>query len=164
MTSPKALSGRQTIETMNWPEFDRNGDLPPAIHQATLNEVLQKFGVGTLQRRVVGRRLERIHRLASSTGKVARFVVFGSFVTAKPDPNDVDVFILMDNSFDANEVSGEAAIIFDHQSAQNVEGASVFWIRRLAAIGGEQAALEHWQVKRDKSQRGIVEVIGHDTE
>jgi Family of unknown function (DUF6932) len=149
---------------MNWPEFDRNGDLPPAIHQATLNEVLQKFGVGTLQRRVVGRRLERIHRLASSTGKVARFVVFGSFVTAKPDPNDVDVFILMDNSFDANEVSGEAAIIFDHQSAQNVEGASVFWIRRLAAIGGEQAALEHWQAKRDKTQRGIVEVIGHDTE
>jgi hypothetical protein len=149
---------------MNWPEFDSNGDLPPGIHQATLTEVLQKFGMGTLQRRIVGRRLERIHRLASSTGKVARFVVFGSFVTTKPDPNDVDVFILMENSFDANEVSGEAAIIFDHQSAQNVEGVSVFWIRCLAAIGGEQAALEHWQVKRDKTQRGIVEVIGHDTE
>jgi hypothetical protein len=32
----------------------------------------------------------------------------------------------------------------------------------MAAIGGEQAALEHWQIKRDKTQRGIVEVITND--
>jgi hypothetical protein len=60
-------------------------------------------------------------------------------------------------------VSGGAAIIFDHQAAQNIEGASVFWIRRLAAIGGEQAALEYWQIKRDKMLRGIVEVIRNDS-
>jgi len=51
-------------------------------------------------------------------------------------------------------------MVFDHQTAQNVEGASVFWIRRMAAIGGEQTAVEHWQIKRDKTRRGIVEVIG----
>lgn len=28
----------------------------------------------------------------------------------------------------------------------------------MAAIGGEQAAVEHWQIKRDKTRRGIVEV------
>ncbi len=93
---------------------------------------------------------------------MARSVVFGSFVTAKPDPNDVDIFMLMEDTFDVNQVRGEAAIIFDHLAAQNVEGASVFWIRRMAAIGGEQAAMEHWQLKRDKTQRGIVEVISHD--
>jgi hypothetical protein len=25
----------------------------------------------------------------------------------------------------------------------------VFWLRRLAAFGGEQAAIEGWQIKRD---------------
>lgn len=90
--------------------------------------------------------------------------MFGSFVTAKPDPGDVDIFMLMENSFDSNQVRGEAAIIFDHLAVQNVEGASVFWIRRLAAIGGEQEVLEHWQIKRDKTQRGIVEVISDDSE
>jgi predicted nucleotidyltransferase len=125
-----------------WPEFDRNGDLPIGIHRATLAEVLQHFATGTLQRRLVGQRLERIYQLALSTRQVARFVVFGSFVTAKPDPGDVDIFLLMEDSFDSTQVRGEAAVIFDHLAGQNVEGASVFWIRRLAAIGGEQEALD----------------------
>ena len=56
------------------------------------------------------------------------------------------------------------AVIFDHLAVQTVEGVSVFWIRRLAAIEGEQQALEHWQLKRDKSRRGIVEVIRDDSE
>ena len=70
----------------------------------------------------------------------------------------------MEDTFDATQVHGEAAIIFDHLAGQTVEGASVFWIRRQAAIGGEQAALEHWQLKRDKTRRGIVEVIHDDSE
>jgi hypothetical protein len=56
-------------------------------------------------------------------------------------------------------VLGEAAIIFDNMPAQNIEGASVFWIRRMAAIGGEEAALGDWGTKRDKVKRGIVEVV-----
>ena len=72
--------------------------------------------------------------------------------------------MLMEDSFDSNQVRGEAAIIFDHLAVQNVEGASVFWIRRLAAIGGEQEVLEHWQIKRDKTRCGIVEVISDDSE
>ena len=143
---------------MIWPEFDGNGDLPVGIHQATLAEIMSHFGVGSVRRRLAAERLERIHALASGTGQVARFMVFGSFVTAKRDPGDVDIFIIMEDSFEIDQVIGETAMVFDHQTAQNVEGASVFWIRRMAAIGGEQAAVEHWQIKRDKTRRGIVEV------
>lgn len=88
--------------------------------------------------------------------------MFGSFVTNKPEPNDVDIFMLMEDAFDSAQLSGEEAIIFDNMAAQNSEGASVFWIRRLAAIGGEQAALEDWQIKRNRSRRGIVEVTTDD--
>ena len=147
-----------------WPEFDNNGDLPVGIHHGTLVEVLRHFGTGSLQRRLVGQRLERIYKLAYTMGQVARFIVFGSFVTAKVDQGDIDIFLLMEDSFDSKQVRGEAAIIFDHLAGHTVEGASVFWIRRQAAIGGEQAALEHWQLKRDKTRRGIVEVTSDDPE
>jgi hypothetical protein len=145
-----------------WPDFDDEGDLPVGIHQATLSEVLKRFGVGSLQRRVVAQRLERVYDLASGTGHLARFIIFGSFITAKPDPNDVDIFLLMEDSFVPQQVSTEAGIIFDHLAAQEYEGASVFWLKKSGAIGGEQRAAEDWQIKRDRTRRGVVEVIGRD--
>ena len=147
-----------------WPAFDNDGDLPVGIHQATLAETLQHFGAGTLQRERVGQQFKRIFKLANSTGQVARFIVFGSFVTAKPAPGDVDIFLLMEDTFDIDQVDGEAALIFDHQEAQNILGASVFWSRKLAAVSGEQEAVEYWQIKRDNTYRGIVEVIHNDSE
>ena len=138
--------------------------MPTGIYRATLPQVLEHFGTTTLQRRLVGQRLIRIYTLATSTGQIRRFAVFGSFVTATSHPNDVDIFLIMADTFDVHQVQGEAAIIFDHQAAQNVEGASVFWIRQLGAIGGEDEALAHWQTKRDNTRRGIVEVISNDSE
>lgn len=98
-------------------------------------------------------------RLAKETGHLARFLIFGSFVTAKRDPKDVDIFILMEDGFDVRGVEGETAMVFDHPAAQAYFGASVFWIRRLAALGSETAAIEFWQMERDGERRGIVEVV-----
>jgi hypothetical protein len=146
----------------DWPAFNDKGELPPGIHQATLAEVIEHFGRDTPQRRIIARRLEHIYTLAIRTGHLVRFIIFGSFVTAKPDPGDIDIFLLMEDSFDAGLLSGETALIFDHLATQNYEGASIFWIRRLAALEGEQAAAEYWQLKRDGTKRGIVEVIRND--
>ena len=81
------------------PHFTESGDLPLGVHGSTLSEVLKRFGDISPKRKILARRLERIYRLASTTGKIARFIVFGSFITSKLEPNDVDVFILMDDSF-----------------------------------------------------------------
>jgi predicted nucleotidyltransferase len=125
--------------------------------------MLRRFGKGSRQRIAVGQRLERIHRIAVATSQVARFVVFGSFVTAKRDPADVDVFLLMKDTFDMGQLTGEARVLFDHASAQAHFGASVFWLRRLAALGGEERAIAGWQVKRDGTFRGIVEIVEEQT-
>ena len=146
-----------------WCEFNENGDLPAGIHRATLNELIEHFGKGSLQRWLVAERLRRIHSLVVNTGKVHRFIVFGSFVTNKPDPQDIDIFLLMKDTFDVGQTSGESRVLFDHLSAQNYEGASIFWMRSAAALGGEDAAVEHWQLKRDGTKRGIVEVLMHDS-
>jgi hypothetical protein len=145
-----------------WPDFNPLGDLPVGVHKATLDETIEHFGSGSLQRQLVARRLERIYNLAATTRRLARFIVFGSFITSKLAPNDVDIFMLMEDTFDLSRVSGEEAIIFHNRAAQNWEGASVFWIRRMAAIGGEEEVVRDWQIKRDGSRRGIVEVIAND--
>ena len=103
-------------------------------------------------------RLARIYELAAAFGHMKRFVVFGSFVTTKPEPNDVDVFLIMHDAFDLSQVTGEARLIFDHAAAQAHFGASVFWLRGLAALPNEVEAVASWQIKRDGTRRGIVEV------
>lgn len=143
---------------MALPEFNKAGDLPPDVYQATLDAVLERFGGGSVQRRIVAQRLVRIHELAVGTGMVRRFIIFGSFITAQVAPNDVDVFLLMDDAFDVRQVSGEAALLFDHLVTQAYFGASVFWIRTIGALGGEDAVIADWQVKRDGTRRGVVEV------
>jgi len=97
------------------------------------------------------------------TGQLARFVVFGSFVTAKAEPNDIDIILLMEDTFDLATVTGEAALVFQHLEAQARFGASVFWTRRSGAMGGEQAMIEYWQVRRQGGHRGIVEILPEGT-
>jgi hypothetical protein len=142
------------------PNFDEHGDLPPGVHRATLPEVLERFGQGTIQRRAVADRLNRVYQLAASTGQLARFVVFGSFVTAKAEPNDVDIVLLMEDTFDVASVYGEASVVFRHTDADARFGASIFWARRSGALGGEQAMIEYWQARREGGRRGIVEILG----
>ena len=38
-------------------------------------------------------------------------------------------------------------------------GASVFWLRRLAALGGEEETVAHWQLKRNGERRGILQIV-----
>jgi len=144
---------------MALPELTDSGELPLGVHPASLRETLERFGVGHPQRITVGDRLERIYRVAAATGHLARCVVYGSFVTEKPQPNDVDVFLLMDDSFDGDTLHGESALLFDHTAADVHFGASVFWARRLSAMGGEQSMVEYWQAKRGGGQRGIIEIV-----
>lgn len=144
---------------MALPTFNAEGDLPPGVHPATLPEILARFGQGSVQRCAVSDRLNRLYQLVTSTGQMARFIVFGSFVTAKDEPNDVDVILLMEDIFDLSTVSGEAALVFQHMETDAHFGASVFWTRRSGALGGEQAMVEYWQVRREGGQRGIVEIV-----
>ena len=39
----------------------------------------------------------------------------------------------------------------------------MFWLRRLAAFGGEEQVIAGWQIKRDGTFRGIIEIIKGQT-
>ena len=147
---------------MTFPEFNENGDLPVGIYKATLQEVLSHFGKGSLQRQLVAGRLKKIYYSAKQTNQVLRFIVYGSFVTTKENPNDIDVFMLMKDGFDPDEISGKSRLIFKHLTTQKYEGASIFWGTKSGIIGDVGEFIAGWQIKRDKSLRGIVEVEIND--
>ena len=134
------------------PDFNENGDLPIGIYRATLPEVIDRFGTGTGQRRRVAQRLERIHELAHTTGAVERFIVFGSFITDKLEPDDVDVVIIMMDSFDPDQLSGESKLLFDHRSS------SAFRCERLLA----EATRNLWGPPRHSSLIGRLSAIAND--
>jgi predicted nucleotidyltransferase len=144
---------------MALPEFDSEGDLPDGLHRAALTEVLVRFGKGSEARRAVTAILQRIHRLVAATGKLERFIVFGSYVTDKPDPHDVDVVLVMKDGFSLDTCDEETRLLFDHQRAEAEVGASIFWMCPSVLVRGTlDEFLLRWGTKRDLTSRGIVEV------
>ncbi len=75
------------------PDFGATWDLPVGVYQASLDEVLARFAVGSRQRQALGERLKRVYNLAKSTGHLARYLVFGPFVSVIPTPNDIAAFL-----------------------------------------------------------------------
>ncbi len=144
---------------MALPNLNHAGELPIGIHQATIDEVIAQFGNGTLQREIVTARLQRIYQIAKDTGNLQQLIIFGSYITAKPEPNDVDVVIIFNDDFDLTVCSEEVKRLLNHQQAENEFGASIFWIRpSLLLFETLDEFIESWQIKRDGTRRGIIEV------
>ena len=120
---------------------------------------MQRFGAEGGQRGICTRRLTRVFELTHRTGCVEHFLLFGSYITAKPDPNDVDVVLVLNDQFRLADCPVESRGLFDHAVAQARHGASVFWLRPGMLIGESLAEfIAYWQIKRDGSKRGIVDV------
>ena len=148
---------------MPLPEFNHLGDLPVGVYLATLDEVLERFGQGTPQRQLVTGRLKRIHKLALSTGKLARFVIYGSYITDKSAPNDVDIILVMQDDFDPADYDDPTAIVFDHMRTHNELGASIFWtVVSGTLLETLDEFIAGWQFKRDQTRRGIVEICAEE--
>ncbi len=141
------------------PEFDRQGDLPVGVHVASMDEVIARFGSHTPRRQIVTDTLLEIYGLAQAAGKLDRFIIYGSYVTAKPEPNDVDIFLVMTEDFEMDALAGKTRMIFSHIQTQDELGASVFWVNRATSLANVEDLILGWQTKRDLTKRGIIEVM-----
>ena len=149
---------------MPWPAFNELGDLPVGVHRATLAEVIAHFGSGTAQRVTITARLERIYELARRTDAVQRFIIFGSDITTEPNPQDVDIFLVMQGAFQPRDAPPEAQGLFRHGTAPREWGASIFWVNAETSFADTEDLIIGWQTRRDLQRRGIVEVVEHDRE
>src|SRR5438093_1129425 len=79
------------------PPFHPNGYLPEGLYSCSEAEAIFRFGTGRQRRRLV-LRLRRWIELARRVG-VRRLLVDGSFVTDKPEPEDIDAVVLLPLNF-----------------------------------------------------------------
>jgi hypothetical protein len=84
------------------PPFEDSGVLPPGIHQASLEEIEDRFGRESELRQIQMQSLWWLLELVKRAG-VKRLIINGSFVTDEFEPNDVDCGLLIspDHSHDA---------------------------------------------------------------
>jgi hypothetical protein len=90
------------------PDFRDDGYLPEGLHLATEAEVASRFGDENPRRRRLMPRLRRWLKLAREVG-VRRFMVGGSFATAKSNPGDIDAAVLLPEDFRMQVADGDAA-------------------------------------------------------
>ncbi|HEX3313377.1 MAG TPA: hypothetical protein VHR72_00745 [Gemmataceae bacterium] len=92
------------------PDFRDDGFLPEGLHLATESEVIARFGERNSHRRRLAPRVQRWLELAREIG-ARRFMIDGSFVTAKEHPNDVDAVVLLPEDFQTQLSDGDAAAL-----------------------------------------------------
>jgi hypothetical protein len=140
------------------PDFTTQGELPTGVHVANWQEFHSRFGVATSRRVWLFSRLQSLVELAVETGELRRLFIWGSFVTTKPAPRDLDILMIMDEDFAVERIAGPARAVFDSVRAKLLFESDVFWAR--ASIGEEvlQLWLETYQVSRSFRKRGIVEL------
>lgn len=84
------------------PALDENGFLPAGVHDASLDELRQRFGrfQETEKRVTLQGLLETFLTEARATGLVAAVIVNGSFTTAKARPSDIDLIVVLRQNHD----------------------------------------------------------------
>jgi hypothetical protein len=87
------------------PEFREDGYLPEGVFLSSEAEVTFRFGTANKRRRRLILRVRRWIRLARAVG-ASRFLIDGSFVTAKPEPYDVDAVVLLPHDFEQQIAAG----------------------------------------------------------
>lgn len=79
------------------PSLDERGWLPPGTHDCTLEEIQEAFGnfKRSDRRFELTRRLAEYVELARRAGAGTHLYVDGSYVTAKPEPGDIDLLLIL---------------------------------------------------------------------
>ena len=140
------------------PPFDAVGNLPPGTHALAVDEVFASFGTGSPRREWLAARLKALLDLARESGLVRRVYLWGSFVTAKASPNDLDVLLVLAAGLQDQDLAGPIRTLLDHQRARLRFHADVFWVPEEVGDNIVNNLLDTYMVDREKRRRGIVEV------
>src|SRR5918995_578665 len=84
------------------PPFNQDGYLPEGIYDCTTDEAAERFGgFQTSDRRPqLWTKLTEFIGEAKAGAFVEAVLIDGSFVTAKPDPNDIDIVLVVAANYD----------------------------------------------------------------
>lgn len=129
------------------PPLNHLGFLPPGVHPATLDELIERFGTGTLQRLAMADSLRWLLPLARRA-QITKVLINGSFVTDRPEPNDVDCVLLIPAGYNEHD----SAVI------ELLNGLPFLEIKLVPATEYEWFASVLFATTRGRTPKGLVEL------
>ncbi len=136
------------------PSFDERGNLPPGIHPATWDEIVERYA--TNERR--GQLLEWLHLAIESlrAAGCSRVYLDGSFVTDKEAPGDFDA-CWEASGVDPDLLDPVLLDFSDRRAAQKARYGGELFPAQVAAEPGGTVFLEYFQHDRQTGEpKGIV--------
>lgn len=140
------------------PDLTEHGLLPPGVHLATIDEFEQRFvffGVSDRRFRLFDR-LRELHDQARMSGIIRRFLVVGSFITSKPEPNDFDCILVLDSSITGHDLTPMEYNMVWGERARRIFGGDVFPV--LEGSPKMDRFVEFFQSSRYGVRVGMVEI------
>lgn len=142
------------------PGFADGGCLPPGIHECTLAEVAERFG--RFERSSVRQTLTEKLVVFAGEARASNVVVWlgidGSYITAKHEPNDIDLVLVLSASH--NYAADLQPHVYNVVSRRRVRKRYDFDI--FAAPENSPALDEHlafFQQTRDRKPKGLLKVV-----
>jgi hypothetical protein len=144
------------------PLFNPDGWLPPGLYRCTLAEAAARFGTfqGSDRRPRLWARLVEFMREASLSGAVQMVVIDGSFVTTKPDPNDIDLVLVLPASHDFSaDLPGAQYDILAQKRVRKRFGFDILVVKN-GSESMDQAVAFFQQVRQQPGVRkGLLEIL-----
>jgi hypothetical protein len=153
-------------QAMPIPGLDDAGLLPPGVYDCTLDEVRGCFGVFQTTDRRPKRynKLQALVREVWATGLVAQIIVDGSFVTAKPDPNDIDLILVLNAGHDfSTELRPFEYNVLSTRQARKIYGFDLLVAVHASSVYEDYLAF-FAQVRGETSRRKGLLRLRHDQE
>ncbi|MEX1026475.1 MAG: hypothetical protein WD049_00485 [Candidatus Paceibacterota bacterium] len=141
------------------PDWTETGGLPEGIHQVTWDEFKERFAFfdGSDRRYRIIDQLERLFSDAKRSGIVKRFIVAGSLVTSKAEPNDFDCLVVLDSEILGKQLRPIEYNVVSRKTARRLYGGDVVPV--LKGSGAFEEYLEFFQTDREGRRVGVVEVL-----
>jgi hypothetical protein len=134
------------------PTFQDGTNLPVGLHPATMEEVVKYFG-NSVKRSRLCTTLQKV--LITAKGcNFRKVILFGSFVSSKESPGDIDLFWTLSPGTDTDTLKSNCRDLLDGTNSKERFQCDVFWcfdeddaIRRMATM---------WELDRAGKKRGLI--------
>jgi len=140
------------MHTLPIPAHDSLGNLQPGIHKASLDELLDRFSNPGLKRYRIS---ENYRRFVEDVKDFALgMYINGSYITKKRAPEDIDIVLVVHDSF--NPSSPDGRVIRKYQMNRGQFYLHIFVYRQTLESRNIQSMVDYWQRDRDGNRKGII--------
>jgi hypothetical protein len=141
------------------PDFDTNGNLPPGVHETTLDDIEVKF-TSTLKRKEHFELLKQLIKDLKAIG-CKTIYIDGSYITRKSLPNDIDI-CWESNGVDLNTAKLIMPILWDFRNgryAQQKKYHADIFPARCIELSSKLYFLDFFQVDKNTGEsKGIIKL------